>query len=290
MSDDDDDLFLLDEALVASGGSCEQTGQGGGVGPPTGTVKIPSNLEIDENSWFSNEYTFSPVWDPPPKPVPEQGLVDEDGDRTQAITEAGKVTIGSCYDSTSQSVEMTFSFNDIDETDQGGLPWIAIGYRQDEECVMNKNGADTDIILIAAAPSGAANAFKGKLPAAARSRNETAVTSIYTTLSPLESAERYSDVSLTAPSDDGVTEQERSSSSDSVVLSFKQSMDQVPEVMHLMYAVGSTPQMGYHATRMCFEVTQFPDCAGVPTSSGFRATPAVAAAMVMSLWALSLLF
>ena len=66
------------------------------------------------------------------------------------------------------------------------------------------------------------------------------------------------------------------SSRDSVVLKFKQSMDKVPEVMHLMYAVGSTPQLGHHTTRMCFEVTQFPDCAAGSTSgASLQATGAL---------------
>merc|ERR1712003_404792 len=47
---------------------------------------------------------------------------------------------------------------------------------------------------------------------------------------------------------------------DSVRLSFMQRMDVAPEVMHLMYAVGTSPQLGYHNTRMCFELKNFSPC------------------------------
>ena len=77
---------------------------------------------------------------------------------------------------------------------------MALGYRSDEECVMNKNGADTDIILIASDLSGTTTVSKGLLPAAARAVNSTAITSIYTTLTPLESVEGYTDVSIKVPS------------------------------------------------------------------------------------------
>jgi hypothetical protein len=277
LTDDDDALFLLDQRLEASGGTCPQMERTGDVGPPTGTVEIPSNLEIDENAWFSNVYTFSPVWEPPTK----LAAGNDTSELSQAITEAGTATIGSCYDSASKHVQMTISFNDIEETDMGGLPWMALGYRSDEECVMNKNGADTDIILIASDLSGTTTVSKGLLPAAARAVNSTAITSIYTTLTPLESVEGYADVSIQVPSGGDDTAQERAvdsfSSRDSVVLKFKQSWDTVPEVMHLMYAIGSTPQLGVHTTRMCFEVTQFPACDGSDTppaasGAGLRAT------------------
>jgi hypothetical protein len=65
LTDDDDYLFLLDEALEAINGTSTQMEMSGGGGPPTGqTVHIPSNLEVDPNSWLSNVYTYSPIWQP----------------------------------------------------------------------------------------------------------------------------------------------------------------------------------------------------------------------------------
>jgi len=273
LTDEDDDLFLLDQALVASGGSCPKMESEGDVGPPTGGPEIPSNLEIEPQAWFSNVYTFSPIWDPPSQSDADQSMGEDDNTNgNEAITEAGDAVVGSCYDSSAKAVQMTLNFENVSPTDSGEIPWIALGYRPDEECAMNKNGADTDIILIASDPfSDIATASKGVLSPAARTLDPTAVTSIYTTLTPLENTEGYSDVSLTVTSGSEATVQTRAADlaaddASSVVLKFKQSMDEVPEVMYLMYAMGSTPELGYHATRMCFEVTQFPECAGEPSS------------------------
>jgi hypothetical protein len=41
-------------------------------------------------------------------------------------------------------------------------------------------------------------------------------------------------------------------------------METVPGAMHLMYAIGSSTDVGYHKTRECFEITEFPSC---PTNS-----------------------
>merc|ERR1712232_170698 len=36
--------------------------------------------------------------------------------------------------------------------------------------------------------------------------------------------------------------------------------------MHLMYAIGMSPQLGIHTSRGCFEVTEFPTCSGGPSA------------------------
>ena len=70
LTDDDDDLFLLDEALEKIGRTCVKMESSGSMGPPTGEVEhIPSNLEVEEHAWFSNVYTFSSVWKAPPKTI-----------------------------------------------------------------------------------------------------------------------------------------------------------------------------------------------------------------------------
>lgn len=276
LTDEDDGLFLLDEAFVASGGSCPQMSMGGEgpAGPPAidEENKIPSNLEVDPNAWYSNVYTFSPVWKPPLRQSCDGISTPTDG-QNLATTTAGSLTTTSCFDEESKHVQLTFVFNEVDYQDETELPWLAIGYRPDEVCAMNKGGMDTDIILIAADPlSGEATAAKGLLPAVARSSQSGALASVYSSLSSLETSQGYSNVTLLSPFSFDVVSQTRSFGlegidTDSVVLRFHQSMDVAPEVMHLMYAIGTGPQLGYHATRLCFEVTEFPKCAGVPSSS-----------------------
>merc|ERR1712157_163087 len=70
LSDDDDDLFELVDNLLKMNGTCPLIASSGGedggsIGPPTTEIHIPSNLEVDPNSWFTKVYTFSPVWQPP---------------------------------------------------------------------------------------------------------------------------------------------------------------------------------------------------------------------------------
>jgi hypothetical protein len=260
-----------------------------GAGPPTNSeVHIPSNLEVDPNAWFSNVYTFSPVWEP--EEVEEDMDNNGTGSATSsssssaatgvAVTEADRVTVRSCYDESSGSVRWSVEYHDVLLSD-GQLPWMALGFRSSEECLMNpRSGDDTSIVLILAnadtdegsssSSGGAAQqAFSASLPAQARGGTEEAVASIYPTLTPLENSESYSNVLLREPNDDDddVTavsrgESSSSSSSSSLLLEFSKSVDSVPPetTMHLMYAIGSQPTLGFHATRSCFEVSDFPKC------------------------------
>lgn len=269
LSEADEDLFLLDQALEAAGGSCPMLDRGGGGGPPVGGTKVPSNLEIDENAWCTKEYTFSPVWEPPPvaEDAVDAPIADNPtASNSYATTEVGIATVASCYDSASQSVKLQFTFDDV-EVSEEGLPWLALGYRKDEECLMiPKDGSDTDIILIATNPATEEiSASKGSLSAMVRSGNPEAVGTIYPTLSPLENADGFSNVKVLASetqTDNTVAvEEERAVvGSASVELDFSQEFDVKPEAMHMMYAVGTSPRLGYHASRRCFEITEFPDC------------------------------
>lgn len=259
LTDDDDNLFLLDEALEAMGGMCNKMDmEGGGAGPPTGqTVHIPSNLEVDPNAWFSNVYTYSPVWEPPIEDNKDSMAGRETG---MAVTEEGDVTVKSCYDSTVNAVQLSVEFSNVEMVGTE-LPWMAIGYRETEECLMNpRGGGDTELILLAS-QDGSVDAHFTVLPSMARSFDGAAVSSIYEKMTPLDEMDGFSGVDLHLPTTaSAISKSAHEGSEDTVVLVFKQSMPAAPEVMHLMYAIGSSPEVGYHKTRACFDITEFPAC------------------------------
>ena len=264
LTDDDDYLFLLDEALEGIGGSCPMMeGFGDGTpGPPTNSeVHVPSNLERDPNSWFSNVYTYSPVWEPEED---DSEMGDNSGPTGIAVTEADRVTVQSCYDGQTSAVRMSVEFQDIELVGATQtIPWMALGFRETEDCLMTpRSGADTPIVLVMhSALEENANVYSGSLPPMARSGNEEAVSSIYPTLTPLTEAESFSNVNLQLPMGfTSIARSDASLASDSVLLEFSQAVDSIPETMYLMYAIGSQSTLGFHATRSCFEVTEFPSC------------------------------
>merc|ERR1712107_590423 len=57
--------------------------------------------------------------------------------------------------------------------------------------------------------------------------------------------------------------------------SFKQEFaDGPPDVMNLMYAIGMTAELGFHVSRSCFDVVDFPTCpASLSSSSSDEAIP-----------------
>ena len=253
LTEQDEDMFFLDQALEAAGGTCPQIFQRGDRNATRGKTHIPSNLEVDPNSWCSREYTFSPVWVPPSEETNNE-TTEESSEKELAVIEVDAGTVGSCYDTASGSVQLQLNLNGIEVSD-AGIPWMALGYRKDAKCLMNPiDGSDTDIILIGTNPStGLLSASKGAMSAIVRS-NPGAAGMIYPTLSALEDTDGYSNVKVsTLRAVDGAD-------SANVTLDFSQDFDAKPEVMYLMYAIGTSPQLGYHTLRQCFELTQFPDC------------------------------
>jgi len=270
LTDEEDYLFLLEEALESIGGSCPQMdmygggGEGEGVGPPVTEVHIPSNLEVDPNSWFSNVYTFSPVWEPEDTSDLKDEIASSNQTPAMAVTNAEKVTVLSCYDEQVGAVRLSFEFNDIEMVDGGLLPWTALGFRESNECLMiPRSGADTQIILIQqSSPEEDAQAFLGSLPAAARGMSEEALSSVYQSLESLQDTESFSNVVLETPSTTTTAEARMSNGqSKSVRLEFLQFRNSTEGALHLMYAIGSSSTLGFHTTRHCFDVTEFPICA-----------------------------
>ncbi len=276
LSDEDNELFQLVENFEASGGVCfdiraEMGGNDSeGFGPPVleEGEGIPSNLEVDPKSWFSNEYTFSPVWEVPV--VDDASQTNETA--TSVMTGASssisggksvlevseRMTVESCYDEATQLMDMSIHFHDIVPTSDGLLPWLAIGYRPSELCAMTPvDGGDTPIILLTqSAADTAPEAYKTLLPPEAKGMSQEAFTDMIIQMEPLGNAEEYTDVVVASAFT--ATQAERSSFEDdgTISLYFKQAF--LPSVMHLTYAIGMSSQLGSHTTRVCFEMQATP--------------------------------
>jgi len=246
------------------------------IGPPTTEVNIPSNLEVDPNSWFTNVYTFSPIWEVPMKQVDDTSATS--GSDGVAVTEEGRVRVESCYDPSTKSVELSVEFMNIEpiSTSSGSqLPWMSLGYRINEVCSMNPpDGSDSKIVMISKSPNeNLPKAYAGSLSPAAKNLDMTAFTSIYESFWPLEQTTGYSDVSLSTPmlssssGDASPMIQRSADNNNSVTLKFKQQFDEKPEVMHLMYAIGMSAQLGIHTSRSCFDVVEFPTCSTTTTTT-----------------------
>lgn len=302
LDDDDDGLFTIIESLEDIGGSCPKltggfgtdgTESGSSFGPPQLENHVPSNLEVDPNSWFSNVYTFSTVWQPPTKAVPvsdaEAPPGTTPGTSSMAVTEEGRIRVESCYDPPSQSVRLSVEWKEIRPiaTSAGArLPWVSLGYRPGDVCAMTPiGGGDTEIITVSQAPTESApGAYIGSLVPAAKSLDQTAISSVYQSFWPLEDAKGYSGVALEAslPTmvefDTDNIQVERSAptnnnkNNNNIKLTFSKAVESKPEVMHLMYAIGMSHQLGIHTSRGCFDVVEFPTCSASPSAATSSST------------------
>ncbi|KAL7470042.1 hypothetical protein ACHAXS_010291 [Conticribra weissflogii] len=292
LTDDDDDLFTLVERYEANGGVCGNArgeGDGGGdIGPPVleDEAYIPSDLEVDPNSWVSNEYTFSPVWQVPTQEMGQEGDNNNGGDVEtssggKATTQVSdRLTVQSCHDAVTNSIDLTFQFHDIAPSSTGLLPWMAIGYRSSDVCSMTPlEGGSTPLVLIATSPDEQVpSAYLTELPPEAKSLSSEAFATMYASMVPLNEAEGgavYEDVALESPlwetASDGTASEvisvARASSiegddEDVVRLHYRQVVDgdSIPEAIYLMYAIGMSSALGIHETRGCFELVSFPEC------------------------------
>jgi len=253
LTDDDEHLFRLDEAYMAAGGSCPQLMSEGADGPPTHLEHIPSNLEVDTNAWVTKEYTFSPIWKPPEVVNGMNIATNNNNSVGVAVTQAGPSTlVESCFDVKTNSVQLSVTY----ETDSDS--WLGLTFRKNEDCLMTpRSGEPAEFILISDD-----EASHGELPSNAKSFASQGASDIQNSLVPLSDVDGFSDVDVTS---DG----------SSVTLSFQKKVEDnsAPDIMYLNYAMGSTFELGYHASRGCFEVTSFPSCpnqeAVSDESSGF---------------------
>jgi hypothetical protein len=278
-------LFQIIENYEAMGGVCidlranataDGGGGGAGFGPPVleDDEKIPSNLEVDPMSWFSNEYTFSPVWDSTSSSVDEPPP-SSSSDTLELIEVSDRLIVESCADEFG-SVHLSFHFMDVEPTSDGLLPWMAIGYRETDLCAMTPtDGGSTPIVLLTQAEVGGVPvAHKTQLLPDAKGLSDTAIETMTTSMTVLTEEAEYSDVSVTlaenlsssSSSMASVTAVEVTRSSPSslteeegtVSLHFKQApaidAPAVGGTMYFTYAIGATSRLGNHETRGCFEI------------------------------------
>ena len=231
LSDEDEEIFQLVESYKAQGGVCVS---GAGGGPAEGEdfedadrPHIPSNLEVDPESWYTNEVTFSPFFEP-------KGIMASD-DASATTTLGGKtilelsdrVVVESCYDETSKAMDMTVRFKGMEATSDDVLPWMAVGYRE--------TVADVDPM-----------AHKTELLPSAKVGEASVFASMYAAMTPLGDVEGYADVMVEAGDDE-------------VALSFKQEVGAMPEEdVYMLFAIGMGAELGYHTTRGCFQVKATP--------------------------------
>jgi len=287
LTDDDDDLFTLVQRYEAMGGVCGNARGGdddaSDIGPPVleEEAYIPSDLEVDPNSWVSNEYTFSPVWQVPTQEMGDENDDDGGDDAASAAASSGKattrvsdrLTVQSCHDTATNTIDLSFHFHDIAPSSTTALlPWMAIGYRSSDVCAMTPlEGGSTPLVLVATPPNESApTVYKTELPPEAKSMSSEAFATMYANMVPLEDVEGdvvYGDVVLESALLADPTAAARASSpfggeDDVVSLRYRQSLDEdsAPDAMYLMYAIGMSSELGIHETRGCFELVSFPVC------------------------------
>ena len=235
LNDDNEAEFLLDEAYEAMGGTCYQR-SGGSGGPPLLEEPVPSQLEKEESSWRSIEYTFSPVYTPPQSseagisPVSAMSLEVEDG-----------VDVKACMEGNTLSFEMAV------KTQQP--VWMAVGFREDADCVMTpRGGADGQVVWVQPEASGEISVKFGMLPGAIRGFSPTVSQEFLASLQQLEATPDMGEGSVSFR--DG-----------KMTVTFKRSYTAaVPEEFHLNFAHGGGADIGYHPSRGCFKLEGLPSC------------------------------
>ena len=294
-------LFELIENYEALGGVCRDlranaTADGGGgamIGPPVleEEEKIPSNLEVDPMSWFTNEYTFSPVWDEssassasavtdeiPPASSSASHSSSSGGVSPPTIEVSDRLAVESCADGAG-SVRVSFHFRDVEPDADGLLPWMAIGYRASDVCAMTPpEGGPTPMVLLLQTDAGVAPvAYKALLLPEAKGASDEAFTTMTSSMKALSDEGGYSDVLVTTAASSSA-EVSRSSPSfpgeieGTVSVRFKHTPVDASAaaggMMYYTYAIGTTSLLGFHATRGCFEVLAAPCGDGMSEGGG----------------------
>jgi len=237
LTDDDESLFLLDQQYEADGGTCVNIGSGGS-GPPTGQFEhVPSNLEVEDVGWRSIVYTASPVWEGPPASS-ETGR----GESRAEVTVAPGVSVAYC--ARDGAVRISTSF------EVGEPVWAAVTERETEECLMTpRGGGPGHVVFAQPQPDGSVTLGEGELqPALKNFANAEATHAEF--LAGLSGEVEGGSVEYV----DGV-------------MSLTFSLIDAAEPLHLSFAYGEGAELGYHATRECFELTDIPDCDASPANS-----------------------
>mmetsp|Transcript_5501 Transcript_5501/g.15906 ORF Transcript_5501/g.15906 Transcript_5501/m.15906 type:complete len:668 (-) Transcript_5501:427-2430(-) len=232
LDESEESHFLLDEAHVAGGGSCPQSGSSGSAGPPTGQVEhVPSNLEVDQAAWITKVYTASPIWTPP---APSDDGGDSSG-LSQSVS-AG-VQVEACFDGAASHLRFSLTL------DLAAPAWAAVGFRGTDECLMTpRGGGDGEIVFAQPDAAAAYQLLYGPLSPDTKHFEDAALSGFLQRLSPVGEAAGFS--SNLAEYRNG-----------QLVLGFTRSYDATPTTFNLTYAYGRDQQVGYHASRGCFTIT-----------------------------------
>mmetsp|Transcript_73912 Transcript_73912/g.167510 ORF Transcript_73912/g.167510 Transcript_73912/m.167510 type:complete len:717 (-) Transcript_73912:76-2226(-) len=231
----DESLFLLDEELESNGGSCPQRQSSGTDGPPTGTAAhVPSNLEVQAESWRSIVYTASPVWKPP-----AEKNIDESSGRKEV--EKG-VFVEACFDEATKNVAMSLSM------DVSKAVWASVGFRDTSECLMTpRGGGDGEVVYAKPDEQGTYTMHHGPLGANLKSFSSTAMSSFEASLSPFAEVQDMKG---------GGAE----FSNGKLTVHFMRAYASKPAMLNLSFAYGNTKEVGYHTSRGCFEMTDLRPC------------------------------
>jgi len=271
LSEEDEEIFKLIENFNALGGVCVEVSVGVPGSQDAGRPHIPSNLEVDTDSWVSSEITFSPIWEVPTKDASDQLAVSASANGKSVLEVSERITVESCYDAPTKMMDMSVNFKGVEPAADGLLPWMAVGYRSSDECHMTpKDGGSTPIILVTQSSEGAApDVHKTMLLPEAKTGSQSVFASMYASMAPLGDEKDYM----------GVSVEDLSANEGTVTLHFKQAVEgENPETMNMLFAIGVGSELGHHSTRGCFQVQLAPcgevtstkrpaaDLGGKPTS------------------------
>eukprot|EP00931_Biecheleriopsis_adriatica_P032727 TRINITY_DN1905_c0_g1_i1.p1 TRINITY_DN1905_c0_g1~~TRINITY_DN1905_c0_g1_i1.p1 ORF type:complete len:837 (-),score=194.46 TRINITY_DN1905_c0_g1_i1:49-2214(-) len=245
LSEDDSALFLIDDAFVEAGGSCPQRVSEGQGGPPTGQVEhIPSNLEVQKESWRTILWTGSPVWTPPKEEAKMGGGME--------VTK--EVSVTPCYDEATSMVRMSMKVK------MDAMNWAAMAWRETEECLMTpRGGGNAELVFAKPESDGSYSMHFGDLmPSMKRFEGDwqTSFTGQLKALSGLD--------------DFGAHSSEYQNGELSFMFTRKYATK--PEKLYMNFAYGSAAEIGYHKSRGCFEVDSLPTCASVD-AAGMKDCP-----------------
>jgi hypothetical protein len=182
-------------------------------------------------------WTESPVWKPE--------KTTEDGPKGGAKKLVEGVYEQSCYDSRTSSVQVNM------DIDLNKKVWVAIGFRNSEECLMTpRGGADGEVLV--AMPSEDGNTWglhHGPLsPTLKTMGGEKGVADFMAGVKPLDTVKDFEAGGMVEYNNGKFT------------LAFKRAYSTKPEALHLTFAYGLAEKFGYHSNRGCFKVEDMPEC------------------------------
>jgi len=244
LTESEESEFLLDEFIEKSGGKCQQqVSENGADGPPTGQqAHVPSNLEREEASWREIVWTGSPVWKSNPKAT-------QNGNAPGVVQVDKTTQAQACFDDATSTLRLTMYLPDP------GQAWVGVAFRESAECLMTpRGGGNTPLVYTVPDANGKFTTSHG-------------------TLTP---AMKKFDAGEMASFTDGLTLLSEMSSFDGnfavvqngkLEFGFARKYSSKPTAIHLTFALGSSPRIGYHQVRECFKVENPPACPRFSCSS-----------------------